>query len=202
MDDRPRIDIRCPILQAVLVQKYARRHPDNTRSSLLVQLLIELGCPAPRKGKPVDQLFAKVQEWIDKNRGFAVALDEFDQLQGKTEVIYDLQLRNTEAENHVGIIMVSNQHPSTLQLDPRSQSRLNCQTLEFKPYRIDQLKQILEKRAELAFKPGKVQNEVIEEIAQIVSESGGDCRQALNHLLRAGRKAERRGDRKVLIRHL
>lgn len=100
----------------------------NTRPSLRTELLIELGYPAPRKGKPVDELLAKLREWLDKNRGVAVALDEFDQLDDSTGVIYDLQLVNSEAENQVGITMVSNRDPRQVQLDPRSRSRSNCQT--------------------------------------------------------------------------
>jgi len=169
----------------------------NTRSSLLTELLIRLGYPAPRKGKPVDELLSKIREWLDKNRGIAVALDEFDQLAEDAGVIYDLQLLNQESDNQVGIVMVSNQHPRQLQLDPRSQSRLNCQTLQFKPYTAPQLEEILETRVEQAFLPGTVPDEVIVEIAEQVAERSGDCRQALNLLLHAGRKAEKDGESTV-----
>jgi cell division control protein 6 len=165
----------------------------NTRPSLLTQLLIELGYPAPRKGNPVDELLSKLQEWLDKNRGFAVALDEFDQLDGKTQVVYDLQMLNAEADNKVGTIMVSNQHPRQLDLDPRSRSRLNCQTLEFESYSAPQLEEILRKRVEQAFRPGTVPDRVIEEIAEQVAAESGDCREALSMLLQAGRSADREG---------
>jgi cell division control protein 6 len=166
----------------------------NTRSSLLTQLLIELGYPAPRKGKPVDELLSKIREWLDKKRNVAVALDEFDQLEQRTEVIYDLQMLNEEADNRIGIVMVSNHHPSKLKLDPRSRSRLNCQTLQFKPYTASQLREILEKRVEQAFRPGTVPDEVIKEIVDHVAENSGDCREALKILLRAGRKADQNGN--------
>ena len=134
----------------------------NIRPSLLTELLIKLGYPAPRKGKPVDELLSKLKKWLDKNRGVAVAIDEFDQLQEKTEIIYDLQMLNQEAENSLGIVMVSNQPPSKVQLDPRSRSRLNCQTLQFNSYNAPQLQEILTKRVEQAFKPGTVPDEVLE----------------------------------------
>jgi len=174
----------------------------NTRPSLLTELLIQLGYPAPRKGKPVDELLSKLQEWLDKNRGFAVAFDEFDQLDERTKVVYDLQLLNREAENNVGTVMVSNQSPRQIELDPRSRSRLNCQTLQFKPYSAPQLKEILEKRVEQSFRPGAVPEEIIEEIAEKVAEKNGDCREALKILLRAGRQAEKDQHRKIERSHV
>ena len=165
----------------------------NTRPSLLTELLIQLGYPAPRKGKPVDELLGKVREWLNKNRGVAVALDEFDQLEDRTEVIYDLQMLNEDSENQLGVVMVSNQHPTTIELDPRSRSRLNCQKLEFNSYNTAQLEQILDKRVEQAFRPGSVPDRTIAKIAEQVAENSGDCRQALSSLLQAARKAEQKG---------
>jgi len=171
----------------------------NTRPSLLTELLIQIGYPAPRKGKPVDELLSKIREWLDKNRGVVVAIDEFDQLDDKTEIIYDLQMVNEEVDSPLGIIMVSNQPPERVQLDPRSQSRLNCQTLQFNTYNAPQLQEILEERVEQAFKPGTVPDKVIEEIAEQVAENSGDCRKALETLLRAGRKADRNGESEVSV---
>ncbi|WP_123539368.1 Cdc6/Cdc18 family protein [Halosimplex salinum] len=162
----------------------------NTRPSLLTELLIQLGYPAPRKGKPVDELLSKLREWLNKNRGIAVAIDEFDQLKD-TEIIYDLQLLNQEAENPVGTILVSNQPPTRIQFDQRSQSRLSMQTLQFNPYSASQLAEILETRVEQGFRPGAVPDEVIQKIATHVAENSGDCRQALEILLRTGREADR-----------
>ncbi|WP_435185887.1 Cdc6/Cdc18 family protein [Halobellus sp. EA9] len=171
----------------------------NTRPSLLTELLIQLGYPAPRKGRPVDELLSKIGEWLDKNRGVAVALDEFDQLEDPTEVIYDLQLVNEESDNSLGLVMVSNQPPRQVELDPRSRSRLNCQTLQFNPYTASRLAEILEKRVEQAFRPGAVPDEVIEAIAEQVAEQSGDCRKALQKLLDAGRKAEQNDQRTLSV---
>jgi cell division control protein 6 len=67
---------------------------------------------------------------------------------------------------------------------------LNCQTLQFNSYNAPQLQKILKKRVEQAFKPGTVPDEVLEEIAETVAENSGDCREALEMLLRAGRRAD------------
>jgi len=174
----------------------------STRPALLTELLIQLGYPAPRKGHPVDELLSKIREWLDKNRNVALLLDEFDQLQDKTEVAYDLHMLSQQTSNKIGLVLISNIPPKELFLDSRSWSRLNCRTLKFKPYNEDQLKEILKDRSEQAFKPGAVSEEVIEIIADQVAESGGDCRQAFDSLLQAGRTATQQGSREIRKRDL
>lgn len=169
----------------------------NTRPSLLSELLIRLGYPAPRNGMPIDELLSKLREWLDKNRNVAIALDEFDQLDQTTEVIYDLQMVNEEAKNKLGIVMMSNQHPRQLNIDPRSRSRLNLQALEFNPYNPVQLVEIMQQRTEHAFRTGAVSDEAIEATAERTAKDRGDCRQALDLLLSVGRKAEQEGESEV-----
>lgn len=174
----------------------------NTRPSLLTELLIELGYPAPRKGKPVDELLSKLREWLDKNRGIAVAIDEFDQLKDDGEVIYDLQLLSNEADNPLGTFLVSNQPPSKIHFDQRSRSRLSMQTLQFNPYTENQLRKILEKRVEQSFRPGTVPDQVLDKIAEHVASNSGDCREALEILLRTGRIADKQGMSEITTDHL
>lgn len=174
----------------------------NTRPSLLTHLLIELGVPIPRKGLPVDQLLGKFREWLDKNRGCAIVLDEFDQLKDACEVIYDLQELNEDMDKSLGLIMISNQSDPSADLDPRSQSRLPLTSLELRPYDAEELESILEDRAEAAFQAGAISHQVLSLISNIVADENGDCRKALNLLLRAGRKAEREGENRVTPKHV
>lgn len=174
----------------------------NTRPSFLAQLLIELGYPAPRKGKPVDELLAKLREWVDKNRSLAVGLDEFDKLNGQTEVIYDLHHIRETAAHQVGLLLVSNEPPSNIQLNPRSESRLTCHTLTFQPYTRNHLVDILAPRVEQAFRPGTVSDGLLEHIADTVADRSGDCRQALELLLHAGRKADQEHADRVTAEHV
>lgn len=162
----------------------------NTRSSLLTELLIQLGYPAPRKGKPVDELLSKLREWLDKNRCVALALDEFDQLDDQNEIVYDLQHLSAETEHELGLVLVSNRPPDRLSLDARSMSRLSYRTIEFKSYGRKELIGILQQRVERAFHPGTVDESALEKIAEHVTDCGGDCRQAVNLLRRVGRVAE------------
>jgi cell division control protein 6 len=163
----------------------------NTRSSLLTELLLQLNYPVPRKGKPVDELLSKLREWLNKNRGIVIALDEFDQLDHSGEVIYDFQLLNNQTKYSIGTILLSNKPPATIYMDQRSQSRLSIQSLRFEPYSADQLTRILEDRVEQSFRAGTVPDEVVQRVADHVAENRGDCRKALEILLQAGREADR-----------
>lgn len=174
----------------------------NTRPSLLTELLVRLGFPVPRKGKPVDELLSRLREWLGKNRAVILALDEFDQLREPTEVVYDLHHIAQAAEQHLGLVVVSNTHPSAVDLDPRSHSRLGYRPIKFEPYDEESLTGILEERVERAFKPGAVTETVTDRIAAIVAEEGGDCRRALNILLRAGREADRERCDQVTPHHV
>lgn len=174
----------------------------RTRPALLTEILIQLGYPAPRKGKPVDERLGKLREWLDRNRSVAVALDEFDQLEDNTEILYDLHMLSQQTENNLGLVLLSNLPPDEFVLDDRSWSRLNCQMVEVEPYTADQLQDILEDRVEQAFLPGTVDPEVIEYIAEDAAESGGDCREAFARLLRVGRRASRDDAEEVTPKYL
>jgi Cdc6-like AAA superfamily ATPase len=151
----------------------------------------------PRKGRPVDELLSRIQEFVDKSRGVAVALDEFDKLGDQTEVVYDLEMLSQDSDQHLGMTLVSNQGPERVRLDSRSESRLSCRTLRFQPYSADELVEILEERVEQAFRPGTVSDDIVRKIAEEVARTSGDCREALSRLLELGRRADRRGHEQI-----
>jgi cell division control protein 6 len=173
----------------------------TTRSSLLSHLLIQLGYPAPRKGKPIDAMLLKLKELLDKNSDVALVLDEFDQHQDQTEVIYDLLMCREDAENELGLILVSNQSPEDLDINPRSESRLNYRPVHFEPYDSDDLYEILEDRAETALRRDAVTDDALRLIADRAEEQGGDCRHAIELLHRAARIADRENNDQILAMH-
>lgn len=173
----------------------------TTRSSLLSRFLIKIGYPTPRKGKSIDQLLLKIQEWLDKDSDMAIVLDEFDQHQDQTEIVYDLQMCREEAENELGVILVSNQPPEDLNLDPRSESRLSYKTVHFDSYDAEDIVEILQERADNAFCKDALTEDAIELIAERAAEQGGDCRHAIELLHRAGRIADRENNDRVLEMH-
>lgn len=174
----------------------------RTRPGLLTELLIQLGYPEPRKGRPVDERLGTLQELLDKSDGAVVALDEFDQFTAPTEIVYDLQETAAQTENELGLILVSNQSLTSLVLDARSRSRLGYQPIPARPYTADDLAAILHDRVKNAFQSGVVSPRVIDRIATLVADDGGDCRQAFSLLLRAGRRAEQEQASEVNVEHV
>lgn len=174
----------------------------NTRSSLLSQLLIDLGYPATRKGNPIDELLLQLREWLDKNVCVAVILDEFDQHRDQTEIVYDLQHASEDVDNELGLILISNKPAGEIDLDPRSASRLNYRPIRFQPYDVDALIAILRERADKAFQSGALADGVLPMIADHVAAQSGDCRHAIELLHRAGRIAERAAADSVTTDHV
>lgn len=174
----------------------------NTRAALLSQLLIELGYPSARKGKPVDELLVKLHEWLDKHHNAVIVLDEFDQHRDQPGIINDLHHLAEDAENELGLILISNQPPGDLELNPRSTSRLQYRVLQFQGYDVDGLTAILQGRAEKAFRSDAITEDALTRIAERAAANGGDCRHALELLHRAGRIAERENADTVAVDHV
>jgi cell division control protein 6 len=174
----------------------------TTRPVLLTELLIQLGYPAPRKGRPVDERLGTLREWLAKSDGAVVALDEFDQLAHQAEVVYDLQETVAHTENELGLILLSNRSLASLGLGARSCSRLECRTVPVPRYTADDLTAILNHRVERAFRRDTVSPEAVDRIAVTVADDGGDCRQAFTLLLRAGRLAEQEQADEITVEHV
>jgi cell division control protein 6 len=76
-------------------------------------------------------------------------------------------------------------------LDPRVRSSLAEEELIFPPYDANQLRDILEERARLAFKEHALHHEVIPLCAALAAQEHGDARRALDLLRVSGEFAER-----------
>ena len=76
------------------------------------------------------------------------------------------------------------------------------QAIIFDPYTPEQLKSILKERADLSFQKNSLEKEVVNVAAAHAAKLGGDCRVAIESLLKAGRIAERENTGLVTIENL
>jgi cell division control protein 6 len=86
---------------------------------------------------------------------------------------------------------ISNDLKFTDFLDPRVKSSLGEEEIVFPPYDANQLRDILQHRAEVAFKPDALTEDVIPLCAAFAAQEHGDARRALDLLRTAGELAER-----------
>ncbi|MBS3147838.1 ORC1-type DNA replication protein [Candidatus Woesearchaeota archaeon] len=178
----------------------------DTEYRLIAQLLREYGRDIPPTGLPTDEVYQIFFTIIEKEKhNLILILDEVDQLIGKAgdELLYNLTRINSELKNaQITIIGISNDLVFTDTLDPRVKSSLSEEEIVFPPYNAIHIQNILSQRAQLAFRPGTLEEGLIEKCAGFAAREHGDARRALELLRVAGELAEREGEAKVAIAHL
>ncbi len=169
--------------------------------SKLTEDLNVTGVNAKRRGLGKDEVIRKFEEALEKSKkNILICLDEVDQLIYKDSgALYDL-LRMDKFQNKIGLIFLSNDPHVFAKLESRISSSLAINELEFKPYTIDEMKNILQKRIEHAF--NSVQTGVTILAANHAIRKGGDVRAGLEVLRKAGMLAENMGDGKLKIGHV
>ncbi len=174
----------------------------NTAVAVLSEITISLGTVAQRRGWAKDEIISKLKEVLDKNKkGLVVCLDEADQLIRKDqETLYDLSRINQYVKNPVAIVLISNNQHLLASLEPRTYSSLSAEEIEFKPYTLEEMKDILQERARYALT--SVENGVVVLVANHAIQNSGDVRVGLQCLLKAGRIAEQENANKVKVEHV
>jgi len=89
-------------------------------------------------------------------------------------------------------------------LDRSEVSSLGNRVIYFERYSKDQIIDILQRRVAEAFRPGTIEEKVVEYIAEITSSYpiNGDVRYAIDLLLNAGSLAEAQGSQRVTLEHV
>ena len=157
---------------------------------VLREILHSLGIIIHGREKTSDLI--KKLEKILKQKKLIICLDEVDQLKEST-VLYVL------ARNVCGLILISNNIHSLMNLDSRIRSSLALTEIRFPDYKTDEMYDILKDRVLFSFRSGTLKDELIR-ITALMSK--GDARVGLETLRRAGRKAEDKGLRHVTIREI
>ncbi|WP_135303490.1 Cdc6/Cdc18 family protein [Haloarcula amylovorans] len=149
----------------------------------------------PMTGWPTDRVYSSFFEAVDYHeRVVVIMLDEIDKLVEKSgdDTLYNLSRMNSELENsRVSIMGISNDLKFTDFLDPRVKSSLGEEEIVFPPYDANQLRDILQARADVAFKGDALSEDVIPLCAAFAAQEHGDARRALDLLRTAGELAER-----------
>jgi cell division control protein 6 len=179
----------------------------DTEYRLLAELVKKLGGSIPPTGLPTDQVYNKFIGTLEAlpQKVLIIILDEIDQIVKKisNEFLYSLTRINAELPNKVvTIVGISNDTRFLENMDPRVKSSLGEEELVFPPYNAIQLQDILNKRANEAFKDDSVDSAAIAKCSAFAAREHGDARRALDLLRVAGEIAERNGDKKITTKHI
>ncbi|GEM_PF-10833 len=149
----------------------------------------------PMTGWPTDRVYSTFFDAVDYHeRVVVIMLDEIDKLVEKSgdDTLYNLSRMNSELTNsRISIMGISNDLKFTDFLDPRVKSSLGEEEIVFPPYDANQLRDILQHRADTAFKTDALTDDVIPLCAAFAAQEHGDARRALDLLRTAGELAER-----------
>ncbi|ABL77991.1 Cdc6/Cdc18 family protein [Thermofilum pendens] len=185
---------------------YINCRQNNTSYRVLAELGKFLGVKIPFTGLALGEVMKRITQALDrKHRILIVVLDEVDNLVKRNgdDVLYYLTRVNEQLTNtRVSVIGITNDLKFTEFLDARVKSSLGEEELVFPPYNAIQLEDILRRRAKEAFHEGVVSDAVIKKVAAIAARQNGDCRLALDILLKAADIAERERASEVTEAHV
>jgi archaeal cell division control protein 6 len=179
----------------------------------IYRLLLERIAPElPAQGLSAEEMLRYLLQYLRQNNHYAlIILDEIDYLiktSKDTSIIYDLtRLNEYEIDkpcNVKGVIFIARSMEFYNRLDAAELSTLGRIPVEFYPYTLQQVSDILESRASQAFNPKAIGSDVIDKVASITTSAGvnGDVRYALDLLLYAGNLAESDGSSRIMLDHV
>ena len=149
-------------------------------------------------------MLEKLVEVLRKSKkALIVCLDEVDQLVKKDEsALYELLRLDQYVENPLGLVMISNYSDVFVDIEPRIKSSLCVEEIQFKPYTLQEMKDILTQRCKEAFRPGVVEEGVALLCANHAVTRGGDVRIGLECLRKAAKISELEGSEKLKVEHV
>lgn len=187
-----------------IVPIYFNCYYDHKKSKIYHEINKKLGNTFPPSGVSTEIMFDSMISTIKAKKIIPlVALDEVDQLCifGDKEILYQfMRVYEKEEGVRIAVIMIINDIKSFLPgLDHRIRGVLNTEEISFPQYSVLEIKEILKRRARIAFRFDAVSNEVIDMISRYVYNRGGDIRLGLDILRNAGYAMEKEGKEKMSI---
>ncbi len=171
------------------------------------QIITDPNNKIPFTGWSLDKIFNEIVKVVDnENKIFIIVLDEIDKSFKKNgdDIFYFLTTVNSMLKrSRVSIIGITNNSKFTEEcLTPKIRSRLGEEKIIFPPYSLEQLIDILNDRAKIAFYPDVLEPSVINYCAAVSAQDSGDARKALDLLRIAADIAERNSDSLITPAHV
>jgi len=163
----------------------------------------------PETGLSTDRVFAALFEEIEATGdNVLIILDEIDNIpsEARNDFLYELPRAEANPDTPVnrakiGLIGISNDLKFVDVLEPKVKSTLGEREIKFGPYDANELYDILQYYADIAFKDGVLADDVVPLAAAFAAQERGDVRQGLRILEKAGEFARMEGTDKVTEEH-
>ncbi len=167
----------------------------HTNIAIIRELNEQLEVEKTKTGNAFDIYFKKFCKLLNIFNGILIiVLDEIDLLDDPNIINILCRLKENELGENVCIIGITNDITFGDNLNPRTKSVLAQQNIVFPPYNANQLRDILQERAEIAFEPNTLQDTVIPLCAAYAARENGDVRKAIELLRTAGEITESNGE--------
>lgn len=174
--------------------------------SLVNELLPSTASSFPKRGLGTGDAFEELYTQLDRIGGTHLfVFDEIDHLEDSNTLLYELSraVSNDHIEDaYVGIIGISNNYTFRKRLSAKVKDTLRETEISFSPYDANELRTILNTRAEKAFINGAVTQGAIARAAANAAKDVGNARQAIDLLRVAGEVVEKKQDGMVTDEHI
>lgn len=172
-------------------------------------LLEKIAPELPSQGLSAEEMLRYLLSYLHENKLYTlIILDEIEFLLRSNKdsgIIYDFtRLNEFDLSKHcnvIGVVFIARSTDFHDKIDSSELSTLGRLPIEFKPYSIDEISDILLTRTSESFNPNVVGTDIIDEVSLITTSSqvGGDVRYALDLLLYAGNLAEVNGSDRITL---
>lgn len=172
-------------------------------------LLEKIAPELPSQGLSAEEMLRYLLSYLTENKIYTlIILDEIEFLLRSNKdsgIIYDFtRLNEFDLSKHcnvIGVVFIARSTDFHDKIESSELSTLGRLPIEFKPYSIDEISDILLTRTSESFNPNVVGTDIIDEVSLITTSSqvGGDVRYALDLLLYAGNLAEANGSERITL---
>ena len=185
---------------------YINCRNNSSENSVILNLIRYFDKGYPERGFSVEDMARVLKNHLVKNKKpLVVILDEVDVLLKKStvDIIYQITRLSDDTSKPapVSIILISQQSIYSMMDDATASTFRRTTMVRFDRYSREELRQIAKERAEEALLPGKVGDEVLDQIADS-SEEFGDARMAIELLERAANLAEEESVGEVTVENV
>ena len=175
-------------------------------------LLEKIAPELPSQGLSAEEMLRYLLSYLYENKLYTlIILDEIEFLLRSNKdsgIIYDFtRLNEFDLSKHcnvIGVIFIARSTDFHDKIDSSELSTLGRIPIEFLPYSVEQISDILVTRSSESFNTKVVGTDIIDEVSLITTSSqvGGDVRYALDLLLYAGNLAETNGSDRITLEQI